>query len=189
MMPPSPSNADQSAPQHYPIRVYGDPVLTQPAAKVGVFNTYELRELLRRMFYTMYAANGVGLAAPQIGISKRIAVIDISGSEAMDPKQMLVLINPEILERSGAQRCEEGCLSLPGFFAPVERPGRVTVRAQNYMGEWTEATGEGLLARVLLHEVEHLDGTLFTTHLSVLKRDLIRRRIHKRRRDGTWLPR
>src|SRR5215468_3047009 len=116
----------------YPIVKYGDPVLEKPAAAVTVFDN-ELKKLIEDMFESMYAAKGVGLAAPQIGISKRIAVIDLSVAE--DPAQKLVLINPEVIHREGTQIGEEGCLSIPGFREQVRRAKKVTVRAQNIKGE------------------------------------------------------
>lgn len=168
----------------YPIVKYGDPVLERKADPVTEFDTPELHKLIEDMFESMYAARGVGLAAPQIGISKRIAVIDISAGE--DPLQRLVLINPEVIRNEGRQRSEEGCLSVPGFREEVTRGARVTVRAQNVKGEFFEVTGEDLLARALLHETDHLDGKLYLSHLSALKRDLIRRKIRKLMKAGEW---
>lgn len=168
----------------YPIVKYGDPVLETPAETVAEFNTPELNKLLEDMFESMYAAKGVGLAAPQIGISRRIAVIDTSAGE--DPSKRLVLINPEIVGSDGGQVEEEGCLSIPGFREPVKRPKRVTVRALNAKGEPFELTGEDLLARAFLHETDHLNGRLYINHISVLKRDLIRRKIRKMVKSGDW---
>ena len=168
----------------YPIVKYGDPVLERKADPVTEFDTPELDKLIEDMFESMYAAHGVGLAAPQIGLSKRIAVIDISGGE--DPSQRLVLINPEVIRNEGRQRSEEGCLSVPGFREEVTRGSRVTVRAQNVKGEFFEVTGEDLLARALLHETDHLEGKLYLSHLSALKRDLIRRKIRKLMKAGEW---
>jgi peptide deformylase len=168
----------------YPIVKYGEPVLETKAAIVTEFDTPELHKLLDDMFESMYAARGVGLAAPQIGISQRIAVIDCSTGE--DPAQKIVLINPEILKAEGSQAGEEGCLSVPGFREPVTRGKRVTVKAQNAKGEWFEMTGEDLLARALLHETDHLNGTLYISHVSVLKRDLIKRKIRKLVKAGEW---
>ncbi len=168
----------------YPIVKYGDPVLERKADPITEFDTPELHKLIEDMFESMYAARGVGLAAPQIGLSKRIAVIDISGGE--DPSQRLVLINPEVIRNEGRQRSEEGCLSVPGFREEVTRGARVTVRAQNVKGEFFEVTGEDLLARALLHETDHLDGKLYLSHLSALKRDLIRRKIRKLMKAGEW---
>lgn len=167
----------------YPIVLYGDPVLETPAATVTEFDD-ELKTLIDDMFESMYAAHGVGLAAPQIGIGKRITVIDVTFKE--DPEQKLVLINPEIIAREGKQRGQEGCLSLPEFREDVSRANVVTVRAQNLKGEWFEKTGEGLLARAFLHEIEHLSGTLYISHISRLKRDLMKRKIKKLMRAGEW---
>ena len=132
----------------------------------------------------MYAAHGVGLAAPQIGISKRIAVLDVTFKE--DPAQQMVLINPEIVHKEGRQTSNEGCLSLPEFREKVTRANRVTVRAQDVHGKTFERTGEDLLARALLHETDHLNGKLFISHISALKRDLIKRKIRKLARAGEW---
>jgi peptide deformylase len=168
----------------YPIVRYGDPVLEKPAETVNEFDTPELHKLVEDMFESMYAAKGVGLAGPQIGVGKRIAVIDLSVGE--DPSQKLVLINPEIVANDGKQREEEGCLSIPGFREEVTRGTRVTVRAQNVKGEPFEVTGEQLLARALLHETDHLSGRLYIVHVSALKRDLIRRKIRKLVKAGEW---
>ena len=162
---------------------WGNEVLDKKAATVTVFDK-ELGKLLDDMFESMYAAQGVGLAAPQIGISKRIAVIDITFGK--DPKQKLVLINPEIVSVEGRQSEEEGCLSVPGFREKVRRPARVTVRAQDAKGKEFTMTGEGLLARAFCHETDHLNGRLFLSHLSVLKRDLVVRRIRKKIKAAEW---
>lgn len=163
---------------------YGDPVLETKAADVTEFDTPELQQLISDMLETMYAAKGVGLAAPQIGISKRITVIDVSAGE--DPEQRLVLINPEITDKQGSQTGEEGCLSIPGFREQVTRAMRATARAQNASGEFFEITGEELLARALQHETDHLNGVLYISHISVLKRDLIKRKIKKLMKAGEW---
>jgi peptide deformylase len=168
----------------YPITKYGHPVLERRADPITEFDTPELQKLVEDMFETMYAARGVGLAAPQIGISKQIAVIDVASGE--DPQQKLVLINPEIIAREGAQTGEEGCLSIPGFREPLTRAQKVTVRAQNAKGETWEMTGEDLLARAFLHETDHLHGTLYISHISPLKRDLIRRKVRKLQKAGEW---
>jgi peptide deformylase len=168
----------------YPIVKYGDPVLEKQADTVTEFDTPELNQLVEDMFESMYVARGVGLAAPQIGISRRIAVIDTSTGE--DPAQKLVLINPEIVKVEGQQQCEEGCLSIPGFREQVTRGKRVTLRAQNAKGESWEQTADDLLARAFLHETDHLRGKLYITHVSALKRDLIRRKIKKLVKDGEW---
>src|SRR4051794_2475961 len=161
----------------YPIVKYGDPVLETKAQTVTDFESPELAKLVDDMFESMYAAKGVGLAAPQIGISQRITVIDTSNGENPDDK--LVLINPEIIMKEGTQTGEEGCLSIPGFREPVTRAKRATVRAQNVKGEFFERTGEDLLARAFQHETDHLNGILYISHVSVLKRDLIKRKIKK----------
>jgi peptide deformylase len=168
----------------YPIVKYGDPVLEAQGAVVMEFNTPELDQLIADMFESMYAAKGVGLAAPQIGVSRRIAVIDCSCGE--DPEQKLVLINPHIIRVEGKQRGEEGCLSIPGFREEVTRGKRVTVRAQDAKGETFEKTGEDLLARAFQHETDHLHGKLYITHISALKRDLIRRKVRKLVKAGEW---
>ena len=168
----------------YPIVKYGNPVLERPGETITEFGTPELQKFLDDMFESMYAAKGVGLAAPQIGFSRRIAVIDTSAGE--DPSQKLVLINPEILKVEGSQVSEEGCLSIPGFREQVKRGKRVTVRAQDADGATFEKTGDDLLARAFLHETDHLNGRLYITHISMLKRDLIRRKIKKLDKAGEW---
>jgi peptide deformylase len=168
----------------YPIVKYGQIVLETGAEPITEFDTPELHQLIEDMFESMYAAKGVGLAAPQIGISKRIAVIDVSAGE--DPDERLVLINPEIIGREGSQTGEEGCLSIPGFREQVTRAQRVTVRAQDAKGQTFEKTGEDLLARAFLHETDHLNGRLYITHVSPLKRDLIRRKVRKLQKAGEW---
>jgi peptide deformylase len=168
----------------YPIVKLGDPVLEREAETITEFDTPELRKFLEDMFESMYAAKGIGLAAPQIGASKKIAVIDTSNGE--NPEEKLVLINPKILHVEGKQIGEEGCLSIPGFREQVRRPKRVVVRAQNAKGEHFEKTGEDLLARAFLHETDHLYGRLYITHISALKRDLMKRKIKKMARAGEW---
>jgi len=167
----------------YPIVKYGDPVLEKPAATVTVFDD-ELKNLIEDMFESMYAAHGVGLAAPQIGIAKRVAVIDCSFKE--DPAAKLVIINPEIINKEGRQTHSEGCLSLPDFRENVTRAMRCTVRAQDGDDKWFESDGEELLARAMQHETDHLNGKLFISHVSALKRDLIKRRIKKLVKLGDW---
>lgn len=167
----------------YPIVKYGDPVLDKAGATVTSFDD-ELKKLVEDMFESMYAAHGVGLAAPQIGISKRIAVVDVTFKE--EPGAKLVLINPEIIQKEGRQRGTEGCLSIPEFREEVTRAQTVTVRAQGIDGKFFEHTGEGLLARAFLHETDHLSGKLYISHISALKRDLIRRRIKKLVKAGEW---
>jgi len=167
----------------YPIVKYGNPVLEKPAAPVTQFDD-ELKTLVADMFESMYAAKGVGLAAPQIGISKRLAVIDVSFKE--NPREKLVLANPEIIHTEGKQKQSEGCLSIPDFRENVTRANKVTIRAQDVNGKWYEKTGEELLARAFLHETDHLNGKLYISHLSALKRDLIKRKIRKLVKAGEW---
>ncbi|HEX9111923.1 MAG TPA: peptide deformylase [Terriglobales bacterium] len=167
----------------YPIVKFGDPVLEKAAAPVTAFDD-ELQKLVEDMFESMYAARGVGLAAPQIGISKRIAVVDVTFKE--DPGAKLVLINPEIILKEGRQRGTEGCLSIPEFREEVTRAKTVTVRAQDLNGKFFEQTGEELLARAFLHETDHLNGKLYISHVSALKRDLIKRKIKKLAKAGEW---
>src|SRR5579885_3901620 len=168
----------------YPIVKYGNPVLETEADNVTEFDTPELHKLIEDMFESMYAAKGVGLAAPQIGIGRKIAVIDVSNGE--NPSDKLVLINPTVLKAEGKQDGEEGCLSIPGFREQVKRGRCVTVKAQNAKGEEFQMTGEDLLARAFLHETEHLYGRLYISHISALKRDLMKRKIKKLQRAGEW---
>ena len=168
----------------HPIVKYGQPVLEETAQEITEFDTPELHQLIDDMFESMYAARGVGLAATQIGIGKRVAVIDVSTGE--DPAAKMVLINPQIVSREGAQTSEEGCLSLPTFREPVTRAQKVTVRARDAKGAEFEMTGEDLLARAFQHETDHLNGTLYISHISPLKRDLIRRKIRKLQKAGEW---
>jgi peptide deformylase len=167
----------------HPIVKYGDPLLETPGKLVTEFDE-ELQALVADMFESMYAAAGVGLAAPQIGISKRITVIDVSNGK--NPEAKIVCANPEIIHAEGEQREEEGCLSVPGFRGYVARPQYVTVRAKDASGKDFEMRGEGLLARAFCHEIDHLNGILFITHLSMLKRDLIKRKIRKMKKAGEW---
>ena len=166
-----------------PIMKYGDTALQQRTRNV-VEVTSETQSLIDDMVETMYAAPGVGLAAPQIGVSLRIFVADPSSGHREDG--LIVMINPEIVEQDGVQTEEEGCLSLPGFEAPVERPLRAVVRGLDRDGAPQEIEGSSLLARVFQHEIDHLDGSLFLDRLRGLKRELIVRRIKKLRRSGKW---
>src|SRR5947209_4997035 len=166
------------------ILLYGDPILEQRADPVTEFDTHELNQLVIDMWETMYAAKGVGLAAPQVGVLKRVSVIDTSVGE--DESKKIVVINPEVTFREGKQTGEEGCLSIPGFREPVTRASKVLVRSQNVKGETVELPGEELLARALEHEIDHLNGILFLSHLSALKRDMIRRKIKKLQKTGEW---
>ncbi len=165
------------------IRKYGDPVLEKPGAPVTKFDE-DLKNLADDMFATMYAAQGIGLAAPQVGLSKRFTVVDVSSGKT--PEAKIVLANPQLVHTEGEQREEEGCLSIPNIRGVVTRPLYVTVRAQNLQGEWFEIRGEALLARCMCHEIDHLDGILFLQHLSLLKRDLAKRRIRKMIKNGEW---
>jgi peptide deformylase len=167
----------------YPIVKYGDPILEKPGAPIKKFDA-ELEELAEDMFASMYAAQGVGLAAPQIGKSLRLAVVDVTAGK--NPEARIVLANPEIVHAEGEVREEEGCLSIPGFRGYVMRPQFVTIKAQNAKGESFEIRGENLLARAFCHEIDHLNGILFLQHLSILKRDLIKRKIKKLRKQGEW---
>jgi peptide deformylase len=162
---------------------YPDPVLAKPGAPVTVFDD-ALRKLVAEMFESMYVAQGIGLAAPQIAISQRLTVIDISFKK--NPKEKLVLINPEIVETRGTQLEEEGCLSLPEIREKVKRAAWVKVKAQNEHGEWFEVEGEELLARAMLHEIDHLNGVLFIDRISRLKRELVLRKIRKLQKAGEW---
>ncbi len=146
--------------------------------------TPDLEELTRDMVQTMYAAPGVGLAANQIGLTTRLMVIDITVGE--DPKQLIIIANPVMLEMEGDQREEEGCLSVPGHAGVVQRPAWVKVRGQDIKGKEVTMEGTGLLARAFCHEIDHLDGKLFVERLGVLKRDLIKRKIRKQIRQGDW---
>src|SRR5262252_6404759 len=167
----------------YSIVKFGDPVLEKRAEPVTVFDD-QLKKLVEDMFESMYEAHGVGLAAPQIGISKRLAVIDVTFKE--DPEAKLVLANPEVIHTEGKHRQNEGCLSIPEFREPVTRAAKVTIRAQDANGQWYEKTGEDLLARAFLHETDHLNGKLYISHISGLKRDLIKRKIKKLVKAGEW---
>jgi len=167
----------------YPIVKFGNPVLEKPSEPVTAFDG-ELQKLVEDMFESMYAAHGVGLAAPQIGVCKRLAVVDITFKE--DPDAKLVLVNPEIIHTEGRQTQNEGCLSIPEFREPVTRPRKVTIRAQDVSGNLFERTGEELLARAFLHETDHLNGKLYIHHLSTLKRDMIKRKIRKLMKAGEW---
>lgn len=167
----------------YSIVKFGNPVLEKLAAPITVFDD-ELKKLVEDMFESMYEARGVGLAAPQIGISKRLAVIDVTFKE--DPDAKLVLVNPEIIHTEGKHTQPEGCLSIPEFREPVSRARKVTIRAQDVSGKWYEKTGEDLLARAFLHETDHLNGKLYINHISALKRDLMKRKIRKLMKAGEW---
>ena len=179
----SPIDTPAAARKIYPIVKYGDPILEKPTVTVKKFDA-ELEQLTEDMFASMYAASGVGLAAPQIGLNLRLSVIDVTVGK--NPEAKIVIANPEIIHAEGEVREEEGCLSIPGFRGYVMRPQFVTVRAQNAKGESFEIRGENLLARAFCHEIDHLNGILFLQHLSMLKRDLIKRKIKKLKKQGDW---
>jgi peptide deformylase len=162
---------------------YPDPVLQRPAEPVTEFGK-ELQTLVNDMFDSMYAAQGIGLAAPQVGVSKRLTVIDLSFQK--DPEQKLVLVNPEVIFREGKQFAEEGCLSFPEIREKVSRAAKVKIRAQDAKGNWFEKDAEELLSRCFQHEIDHLDGVLFIFRISALKRDLALRKIRKMQRAGEW---
>jgi peptide deformylase len=162
---------------------YPEPVLSKPGEPVTEFDA-DLRKLVADMFETTYAEQGIGLAAPQVGVSKRLATIDLSMGK--NPKDRLVLINPEIIEREGRLYEEEGCLSFPDIREKVVRAAKVRVRAQDEYGKWFEMDGEDLMSRCLQHEIDHTDGMLFIFRMSGLKRDVNLRKIRKLIRDGQW---
>ena len=160
-----------------------EPVLAKRGAAVTEFGP-ELRTLVEEMFESMYAAQGIGLAAPQIAISQRIAVVDLSFNK--EAKDKIALVNPEIVEMTGRQVEEEGCLSLPDIREKVQRALHVKVRAQDVNGAWFEVEGDELLARALQHEIDHLDGVLFIDRISRLKRELVMRKMKKMIKNGEW---
>ncbi|MGA3071163.1 MAG: peptide deformylase [Terracidiphilus sp.] len=162
---------------------YPEPVLSQPGEPVSEFDD-NLRKLAADMFETTYDSKGIGLAAPQVGVSKRLTVIDLSVGK--DPKDRLVLVNPEIVFREGKVYEEEGCLSFPDIREKVVRAAKVRIRAQNEYGKWFEMDGEDLLSRCMQHEIDHVDGMLFIFRMSALKRDLNLRKIRKMQREGKW---
>src|SRR5436309_6311369 len=175
--------APTAARKIYPIVKYGDAILEKPGAAVKKFDA-EFEQLAEDMFASMYAAQGVGLAAPQIGKSLRLAVVDVTSGK--NPEAKIVLANPEVIHFEGEKREEEGCLSIPGFRGYVVRPQFVTIRAFNAKGEPFEIRGEDLLARAFCHEIDHLNGILFIQHLGMLKRDIIKRKIKKLQKQGEW---
>jgi peptide deformylase len=164
---------------------YPEPVLSQPGEPVTEFDA-KLAKLAEDMFETMYASQGIGLAAPQVAVSKRLTVIDLSLGK--DPAQKLILVNPEVIFREGKQYEEEGCLSFPDIREKVVRAAKVRIRAQDLKGKWFEMDGEELLSRAFQHEIDHLDGMLFVFRMSALKRDINLRKIRKLIRDGEWQP-
>ena len=162
---------------------YPEPVLQEKGADVTEFNA-ELRQFVADMFETMYASQGIGLAAQQVGVAKRVTVIDLSCGK--DPEQKLVLINPKIILNEGKQYEEEGCLSFPEIREKVQRSAHVRVKAQDEKGKWFEMDGEELLARAFQHEIDHLNGVLFIFRMSPLKRSLCLRQIKKLQKEGNW---
>jgi peptide deformylase len=162
---------------------YPDPVLSRPGEPVTEFNA-ELSKLIADMFETTYASLGVGLAAPQVGVSKRLITIDLSTGK--NPKDKLVLANPEIISSEGRLYEEEGCLSFPEIREKVVRAAKVRIRAQDEQGKWFEMDGIDLLSRCFQHEIDHVDGMLFIFRMSALKRDMVQRSIRKMQRDGVW---
>ncbi len=159
------------------------PVLETPGDPVTQFNG-DLKRLVGDMFETMYAAPGVGLAAVQVGLSKRLFVMDCSGGK--NPDQRIVMINPEVIHVEGEQNGEEGCLSFPGIFTPVERSLRAVVRAHDINGNEFELDDTELTARCMLHETDHCDGIVFLNKMSPLKRELVKRKIRKLQKAGNW---
>jgi peptide deformylase len=166
-----------------PILRLGDAILSEPAREVDSI-TPEIDTLVDDMIETMYAAPGIGLAAPQVGVSLRIFVIDLSFGK--DPSALHAMINPHFIERDGMQLEEEGCLSVPGFTATVARPKRVVIEGLNRHGDSFRLEGTGLLARALQHEVDHLNSCLFVDRLRGISRDLILRKIKKLSKAGKW---
>ena len=167
----------------YPIVKFPDPILQRPAAPVTEFDD-ELRTLVDDMFESMYLAHGIGLAAPQIGVPRRITVIDLSFQKT--PADKIALINPQVVTTEGKIFEEEGCLSLPDIREKVARAAKVKIRAQDVHGNWFEKEADDLLARAFQHEIDHLDGVLFIFRISALKRDFVLRKIRKLQRAGDW---
>ena len=157
-----------------PVRIYGDPALKQRAAEVTRFDE-SLKELARDMHETMHAYRGVGLAGNQIGVLQRILVVDVPGAEEGEERRVYTVVNPVIVEKSGTQTDEEGCLSIPGVWQDVTRAMKVVVEAKDENGAPVRIDAEGYLARALQHEIDHLDGVLFVDRLSLLKRQFLRR--------------
>ena len=166
-----------------PILKYGAPELEVRSEPIAEFDR-ELEQLAHDLLETMYAAPGIGLAAPQVGVTLRLIVVDVTSGKERD--HQIVLANPEIVEQEGTQKGEEGCLSIPGFTALVERPSRLRVVGQDLQGGPIDLECEELLARVVAHEVDHLNGVLYLDRISALKRDLIKRKIRKLARSGEW---
>lgn len=163
---------------------YGDPRLLAPNEAVSDFADPSLAALIRDLTETCWAAPGLGLAAPQIGVNLRVAIVDLSIGK--DPSKVVVLVNPRVVSEGGRVREEEGCLSLPDLVDVVERPEEVTVEAQDGTGAVRTLAGRDLYARALFHEIDHLDRHVFIDRISSLKRSLILRKVAKRRREGSW---
>jgi peptide deformylase len=166
----------------YPIVKFPDPI-QRPAEPVTAFDQ-DLKRLVDDMFESMYVAHGIGLAGPQIGIPKRLTVIDLSFQK--NPEEKIALINPEVVSKEGKIFEEEGCLSLPDIREKVARAAKVKIRAQDVQGNWFEREADELLARAFQHEIDHLDGILFIFRISALKRDFVLRKIRKLQRAGEW---
>jgi peptide deformylase len=164
---------------HYP-----EPVLLTPGEPVTVFDE-KLKRLVNDMFETMYDARGVGLAAPQVGVSQRLFVMDCSGGQ--DPSQRIALINPEVISVEGEQVGEEGCLSFPGIYFNVRRDLRAVVRAHDANGQLFEVDGTELTARCMMHETDHCDGIVFIDKTTTLKREMVKRKIKKLQKAGEWV--
>jgi peptide deformylase len=166
-----------------PILRYGERPLHQPAAEVTTFDDH-LQRLIDDMIETMYAAPGIGLAATQVGVPLRVFVVDVSVGR--DRKELIVMVNPQFVEREGMQLEEVGCLSVPGFNATVVRPARTVIHGLDRDGGEHKVEGKALLARAFQHEMDHLDGVVFVDRLRGIKRDLIVRKIQKLQRKGRW---
>ena len=164
--------------------LYPDPVLLRATRPVETVDD-EVRQLVADMAETMYAAPGIGLAANQVGVSKRLCLVDLSAGE--EPDRLHVFINPEIVEREGSECGTEGCLSFPDLEIEVDRAERIVVEALDVEGRLFKLEAEGLLARVIQHECEHLDGQVFLRNVSSLKRELVKRQIRKRMKSGDWI--
>jgi len=167
-----------------PIVLYPDPVLLKPAAKVAAVDD-QIRRLVRDMTETMYAAPGIGLAANQVGVSLRICIVDVTAGER--PDSLVVFINPEVTQIEGSEVGEEGCLSFPEITLEVDRACKATVEALDVTGQPFTYTAEGLMARAMLHEIEHLHGQTFLRNVSTLRRELVKKQIRKRIRSGDWV--
>jgi len=165
------------------IVLYPDPLLLSPTSRVETVDG-EVRTLVRDMIDTMYAAPGIGLAANQVGVSKRICIVDLSAGDT--PGELKVFINPRLVETAGTETAEEGCLSFPDIHLDIERPATATVEAEDLDGKTFRVAADGLLARAMQHEIEHLEGRVFLMNLSPLKRELVKRQIKKRIKAGDW---